>query len=106
MWQRIRRRIGLLGGSYQHPDGTIELDFDEKAGVDPTSDSDEARDAKLRRYFGRQRIDARRNLGSGLVTLAALLLAIHVGLPTWQAAVVALLVGVGLHLLVTGRWPS
>jgi hypothetical protein len=39
--QRIKRRIWLLGGSYTHPDGTLELDFDKKASIDPTVDSQE-----------------------------------------------------------------
>ena len=34
--QRIKRRIWLLKGSYTHPDGTNELDIDEKVGIDPT----------------------------------------------------------------------
>jgi hypothetical protein len=25
LWQRVKRRISLLGGTYVHPDGTIEL---------------------------------------------------------------------------------
>lgn len=33
MWQRIKRRICLWGGAYVHPDGHLELDFDEKAGI-------------------------------------------------------------------------
>ncbi len=47
-WQRVRRRVSLLGGSYVHPDGSIELDVDEKAGVNP-GDSDEVEDRKNRR---------------------------------------------------------
>lgn len=31
MAQRIHRRIALLGGSYTHPDGSIELDFEAAA---------------------------------------------------------------------------
>ena len=45
--QRIKRRIWLLKGSYTHPDGTIELDIDEKAGVDPTVDSEETINRKF-----------------------------------------------------------
>lgn len=45
--QRLKRRVFLLGGSYTHPDGTIELDIDEKAGVDPTLDTEEATEKKL-----------------------------------------------------------
>src|SRR5262245_19489954 len=42
-WQRIKRRVSLLGGSYVHPDGHIELDIDEKSGIYP-GDSEVVRD--------------------------------------------------------------
>jgi hypothetical protein len=29
LWQRVKRRLSLLGGSYVHPDGTIELASEE-----------------------------------------------------------------------------
>jgi hypothetical protein len=53
-WQRVKRRMSLLGGSYTHPDGTIELDFDEKAGIDPTVDSERVQNIKLSNYLQRQ----------------------------------------------------
>jgi hypothetical protein len=34
VWQRVKRRWSLWRGSYVHPDGTIELDTEEKAEVD------------------------------------------------------------------------
>ena len=37
-WQRVRRRVSLWERSYEHPDGYLELDIDEKAGVDPGDD--------------------------------------------------------------------
>jgi len=49
--QRLKRRVCLWGGSYTHPDGTIELDVDEKAGVDPTLDSEEVTEKKLYRWL-------------------------------------------------------
>jgi hypothetical protein len=49
-WQRIKRRISLLGGSYVHPGGSIELDIDEKAGVNP-GDSEKLQDAKITSYI-------------------------------------------------------
>ncbi|MGE0235889.1 hypothetical protein [Methylocystis sp.] len=55
--QRVRRRIALLGGSYTHPDGQIELDFDEPAGIDIRNDSDEVQQAKLAAYERRKRAD-------------------------------------------------
>ena len=63
--QRIKRRIWLLKGSYTHPDGTIELDIDEKAGIDPTVDDEET----VRRKF-----DNRAGNGSfGVLSQGALL---------------------------------
>lgn len=54
IWQRIYRRIALLGGSYTHPDGTLELDFEEKAGIDPRSDSEEVQGRKLAAFLHEQ----------------------------------------------------
>lgn len=53
-WQRVRRRIALLGGSYTHPDGHIELDFEGPAGIDGRNDSSELQATKLARYERRQ----------------------------------------------------
>jgi hypothetical protein len=49
-WQRIKRRVSLLGGSYTHPDGHIELDFEAPAGIDSRNDSEEVQEAKLLAY--------------------------------------------------------
>jgi hypothetical protein len=49
-WERIMRRIKLLGGSYTHPNGLIELDFEEPAGINPFIDSDEVQQQKLVAY--------------------------------------------------------
>ncbi len=57
--QRIKRRISLLGGSYTHPDGTIELDIDAPAGVDPRTDSQEVIEEKFARYFGAPKVERR-----------------------------------------------
>jgi hypothetical protein len=54
-WQRVKRRVSLWGGSYVHPDGDIELDIDEKAGVNP-GDSQVVADAKINAYLQRQGI--------------------------------------------------
>lgn len=53
-WQRIKRRLSLLGGSYTHPDGHIELDFEGPAGIDSRDDSTELQSAKLAAYEQRQ----------------------------------------------------
>ena len=54
--QRIKRRIWLLKGSYTHPDGTIELDIDEKAGIDATADDEETIDRKFKTWVRREQI--------------------------------------------------
>jgi hypothetical protein len=45
----------LWGGSYEHPDGDLELDIDEKAGVDPRDDQ-HVKDAKLDAYIKREAV--------------------------------------------------
>jgi hypothetical protein len=42
-------------GAYTHPDGDIELDIDEKAGVDPR-DSEAVKEAKLDAYIKQEGI--------------------------------------------------
>jgi hypothetical protein len=54
--QRVKRRVSLWGGSYTHPDGKIELDVDEKAGIDPTLDSQETADRKFTAWLRRDQI--------------------------------------------------
>jgi hypothetical protein len=47
-WQRVMRRLSLtFGSSYTRPDGTIELDIDEKAGIDPTADDQDVQERKF-----------------------------------------------------------
>lgn len=52
-WQRVQRRFALLGGSYRHPDGHLELDFEAAAGIN-RRDDDEQQAAKLAAYERRQ----------------------------------------------------
>jgi hypothetical protein len=75
IWQRIHRRIALLGGSYRHPDGRIEFDFEAAAGIDGRNDSEELQEAKLDAY---QRQNNEKNrfwygFTAGLVCGAALI---------------------------------
>jgi len=97
--QRIWRRIALLGGSYTWPDGTIELDFEEPAGIDHWGDDETTQERKLHLYGIRQ---GRRTRKSGALFLAAavLLLGLHIDLPTWQLLAVVCLVFVGIRNLV------
>jgi hypothetical protein len=64
--QRIKRRLMLTFRShYRHPDGLLELDFEEKAGIDPRRDSEELQDAKLNSYNLREAV--RSNWWQGFV---------------------------------------
>lgn len=53
--QRLKRRWKLMGSSYTHPDGYIELDFEAPAGIDRRTDSSEVQAQKLSAYENRQR---------------------------------------------------
>lgn len=53
--ERVKRRLWLTFAShYYHPDGTLELDFDEKAGIDPTRDSEELQNHKFEAWGKRE----------------------------------------------------
>lgn len=84
LWQRIKRRISLSGGSYTHPDGTIELDFEASAGIDPFRDSEAVQELKLRRYYEKQRKNERR-AGALMLGAAAFLAVWQLGLPLLSA---------------------
>lgn len=43
----MHRRFAMLGGTYTHPDGSIELDFEAAAGVDHHLDRQEVREVKV-----------------------------------------------------------
>jgi hypothetical protein len=59
-WERIKRRFKLLGGSYTHPDGLIELDFEEPAGINPFVDSEEVQQQKLVAYETRKNVKSQK----------------------------------------------
>lgn len=49
--QRIHRRLSMFWQrAYTHPDGHIELDFEEPAGIDSRNDSDKVQEKKLARW--------------------------------------------------------
>ena len=54
--QRIKRKVSLWGGSYKHPDGHLELDFESPAGINGRTDSDSLQTKKLIAYENRQGI--------------------------------------------------
>lgn len=52
LWQVIKRRFCLFSyGSYRHPDGLIEGDFHDKAGVHIYLDEQSVQDEKLKHYY-------------------------------------------------------
>ena len=102
-WQRIKRRFSLMGGSYVHPDGTLELDFDEKAGIDRAVDSEDVQWDKLRRYEIEQRRQQRRRIGTWFLATSGFLVALHLEMPTWQAVIVASMIAIGIDLLFNTR---
>lgn len=93
--QRIHRRIALLGGSYTHPDGSIELDFEAAAGVDHYQDSE---DVKARKVDQKALKDSKASRVSG-----ALMVGMGVYLLTrpdasgWQLISGAALVALGVY---------
>jgi hypothetical protein len=51
-WQSIKRRFCLFSyGSYRHPDGLIEGDFHDKAGIHIYLDEQSVQDEKLKQYY-------------------------------------------------------
>jgi hypothetical protein len=52
LWQVIKRRFCLFShGSYTHPDGLIEGDFHDKAGIHIYLDEQSVQDEKLKQYY-------------------------------------------------------
>ena len=94
LWQRIRRRIALMGGSYTHPDGSIELDFEAAAGVDHYRDSEEVAEAKVERHWAKEarwtRIAGALSVGMGVYMLT------RPDADTWRLAGGVMLIAVGL----------
>jgi hypothetical protein len=95
-WQRLKRRVSLLGGSYTHPDGYIELDFDAAAGIE-RNDSQADQDSKLARYHARQR-QKQKTTGAMIIGAVIYLLAAQLGVPGWQAFGIGALFAYGLIL--------
>lgn len=93
--QRVHRRIALLGGSFTHPDGSIELDFEAAAGVDHYRDSEEVKAAKVDRKTVK---DARSScvVGAMMVGLGVYLLT-RPDASGWQLLGGAALVALGVY---------
>ncbi len=93
--QRIHRRFALLGGSYTHPDGSIELDFEAAAGVDHYRDSQEVKEAKVDRKVMR---DAKRSRVAGAMMVGfGVYLLTRPDASAWQLFGGAVLVALGVY---------
>jgi len=95
--QRIMRRLKLLGGSYTHPDGFIELDFEVEAGID-RNDSEAIKELKLTKHYAKQ-ASRKKTIGAGLVGIACYMVVAHLGMPTYESIAVGVLAAVGLRQL-------
>lgn len=80
--QRVWRRIALLGGSYTHPDGSIELDFEASAGVDHYRDSEEVKSAKVEGWWRRHARQLR--LAGAVYVGIGVYLVTRPGAATWE----------------------
>jgi hypothetical protein len=95
--QRIWRRIKLLGGSYEHPNGYIELDFEAAAGI-VRSDSDVIKELKLNQQYSNKRSRVK-IFGAGLVGIAVYSVVSHLGMETHEGIGVAHIAAIGLKCL-------
>lgn len=97
--ERIKRRLALMGGSYTHADGYIELDFDRKAGINQADDS-EGKFAKLDRLGMREAARERfwrRVTGAGFIAVAIFYLAD--GMHVEHAMAIGALIAWGVFIL-------
>jgi hypothetical protein len=90
-----RHRNSGLGGSYTHPDGSIELDFEAAAGVDHYRDSDEVKEAKVDRKAAKD-VKSSRVTGALLVGYGVYLLT-RPDASGWQLVGGAALVAFGVY---------
>ena len=100
-WERIKRRIKLMGGSYRHPDGTIEFDFEVDAGISPDDDK-KTKKVKLATYYAKQRF-WQRVMGAIVIGLVGYAVCEKLGFETLESAASAIAVAGGLVLLTNGR---
>jgi hypothetical protein len=92
------RRVKLLGGSYEHPDGYIELDFEAEAGI-VRGDNDEVKEAKLSHYYAKQ-AKGRKTTGAVLLGCASYFVTNHLGMDWTTSLIVAGLIVGGVRMLV------
>lgn len=82
-WQRVRRRLSLsFGSAYEHPDGRIELDFEEPARIGP-DDSEEVQRTKLDAYERRKHegnVGSSRLIGALILGFVAYSVVKHLGM--------------------------
>ena len=103
--QRLHRlwTFGTGSGAYTHPDGHIELDFEEAAGIDSRVDSEERQETLLVLYEQRKHqreLSGSRILGASILGMvAASLLNQLAGLPWGECAGYGVMVALGFYYL-------
>jgi hypothetical protein len=105
--QRIHRLWTFLwgGGAYEHPDGHLELDFEEAAGIDSRNDPMHVQEDKLVAYERRKRqgdVSAGRIVGACMLGFVAYSFAGRVGVEGIDAAGWGVMTAFGLYLLTRG----
>lgn len=71
-WQRIHRRYAhWYDGSYTYPDGTVEHDYERKAGINVFRDGDRMRRIKL--HQARIREHGRERFSGAWITAASII---------------------------------
>jgi len=99
--QRIKRRINLtLGWTYTHPDGRIEMEWDEAAGIRPSDDEFE-HDKKFRSWMRNQ--DIKKIKGSRIAAVACFSISAYLATAE-NSLIIAILVAGGVYNLVTVFW--
>jgi hypothetical protein len=87
------------------PDGSLELDFEVAAGVQP-DDDESAIDRKMKIYYAKQaeqkktQAEQKKTAGATMIGGAAFIAATYFGVDHWQAIWWASLVGWGLRLML------
>jgi hypothetical protein len=102
--QRCHRLWTFLcgGGAYEHPDGHLELDFEEAAGIDSRNDPMQVQEDKLVAYERRKHqgnVSAGRILGACLLGFIAYSFAGRVGIEGIDGVGLGVMTAYGLYLL-------
>jgi hypothetical protein len=99
--QRIKRRINLtLGWTYTHPDGRIEMEWDEAAGIKPSDDEFES-DKKFKSWLQNQ--DVKKIKGSRIAAVACFSISAYLATPE-KSLIIAIFVAGGVYNTITIFW--